>query len=161
MTSKNKLEVALVGDTEIHMTRKFDFPKHLVYEAFADHDNHKHWLGSTFGTIIECYGKPEIGAPWSFITDMGEHGVHHMFGQCLETIPNEKFVRTFVYNVPIIRESASVECATFEEENGVTTLKVIVRHLNKENRDGHYNSGMEGGAASSYDALERYLAEKS
>ncbi|MFM9874139.1 MAG: SRPBCC domain-containing protein, partial [Fimbriimonadaceae bacterium] len=160
MTSTNKLEVALVGETEIHMTRKFNFPKALVYNAFADHENHKHWLGSSFGTIVECYGKPEISAPWSFKTDMGEHGVHHMFGQCLEAIPNEKFVRTFIYNVPEIREYASVEVATFSEENGITDLKVVVKHLCKEARDGHANSGMEQGAASSYDALERYLGEQ-
>jgi len=160
MTSTNKLEVALVGDTEIHMTRKFNFPKHLVYEAFADHDNHKHWLGCNYGTVTECFGRPEISAPWSFRMDMGENGQFHSFGQCLEAIPNERYVRTFIYNVPHIRECASVEVATFQEENGVTQLKVVVKHLSKENRDGHVNSGMEEGASSSYDALEKYIAER-
>lgn len=159
MTSTNKLEITLPNDTEIHMSRKFNFPKALVYQAFADHENHKHWMGCGFGTVTESYGKPEISAPWSLKMDMGEMGSFHCFGQCLEAIQDEKFVRTFVYNVPEIREYASVETATFSEENGVTELKVIVKHLCKDARDGHVNSGMEKGAAASYDALERYLAE--
>lgn len=84
-------------------------------------------------------------------------GQFHCFGQCLEAIPHEKFVRTFIYDVPVIRENAAVESATFTEEDGKTVFRVVVRHLNKENRDGHLNSGMERGASASYDALEDYL----
>jgi uncharacterized protein YndB with AHSA1/START domain len=160
MTRTNKLEITLPNDTEIHMSRQFDFPKHLVYEAFANHENHQHWLGCGMGTVLESFGKPEISAPWSFKMDMGEMGPFHCFGQCLEAIPNEKYVRTYVFNVPEIRECASVESATFTEENGVTTFRVVVKHLTKENRDGHYNSGMEQGASASYDALERYLGDR-
>lgn len=160
MTSTNKLEITLPNDTEIHMVRQFDAPRKLVYEAFADHEQHRHWLGCGFGTVLESTGKPIIGEPWHFKMDMGENGHFHCFGQCLEAIPNEKYVRTFIFNVPDIREYACVESATFTEENGVTTFKVIVKHLNKTARDGHHDSGMEQGATASYDALERYLAEK-
>ncbi|MBS1706443.1 MAG: SRPBCC domain-containing protein [Armatimonadetes bacterium] len=155
--SNHKLEFTFPSDTEILMTRKFDFPKDRVYEAFADHETHRHWLGCGMGTCLESYGKPEVGEPWSFKMDMGEMGQFHCFGQCLEAVPNEKFVRTFVYNVPEIREQASVEAATFSEENGTTTLQIRVRHLTKENRDGHFNSGMEQGAVASYDSLEKFL----
>lgn len=157
MTRTNKLEITLPNDTEIHLERRFDFPAALVYQAFADHGNHKHWLGCGLGTVLESTGKPEVGAPWHFRMDMGEMGQFHCFGQCLEAVPNEKFVRTFIYDVPVIRENAAVECATFAEEDGQTVLRVVVRHLNKENRDGHLNSGMERGASASYDALEDYL----
>lgn len=156
--TKHKLEVTLPSDTEICMTRKFNFPKELLYQAFADHETHKHWMGCNYGKCTESIGKPEIGAYWSFKMDMGEHGHFHCFGQILEVEPNEKLTRTFVYNVPIIRENPSVEVATFTEVDGVTTLQVHVRHLSKENRDGHVNSGMEAGASSSYDALDEYLA---
>ncbi len=160
MTSTNKLQVTLVGDTEIHLSRQFNAPRNLVYGAIADNTQHKHWLGCGMGTVLESTGEAEISSPWSFKMDMGEMGQFHCFGQCLEAIPNEKLVRTFIYNVPEIREYASVESATFSEENGVTTLNIIVKHLNKDARDGHYNSGMEQGASASYDALESYLMEK-
>jgi len=158
MTSTNKLEITLPSDTEILLTRKFNAPKELVYNCLADGSTHKHWMGCGYGTVTESFGKPAISEPWSFKMDMGEHGPFHCFGQCLEAIPGEKFVRTFIFNVPDIREWASVEHATFEEENGVTTLRVTVRHLNKTARDGHFESGMEQGAAASYDALEKYLS---
>ncbi len=156
--SNNKLEITLPSDTEILMTRTFDFPKSLVFAAFADNKTHSHWVGCGYGEVTESTGEPVIGAPWSFRMTMPEMGEFHCFGQCLEVVENEKLVRTFVYDVPYIREQVSVESATFTEDNGMTTLAVLVRHLSKENRDGHVNSGMEAGASASYDALDRYLA---
>ncbi|MBL8048353.1 MAG: SRPBCC domain-containing protein [Chthonomonas sp.] len=159
MTTKHQLKVELPSPTEIRMTRSFDAPRDLVYRVFADHTTHQHWMGCGYGKVLESTGKPEIGEPWHFRMDMGEHGQMHLFGQCLEAIPNERLVRTFIYDVPQIRECASVEICTFSESNGVTTIEVLVQHLSQENRDGHVNSGMEQGAGSSYDALDRYLAE--
>lgn len=157
----NKLQVTLPNDTEIHLERRFNFPAELVYRAFADHESHRHWLGCGYGIVTESTGKPEVGAPWHFRMDMGEMGPFHCFGQCLEAVPGERYVRTFIYDAPMIRENPSVESATFTEEDGATVLRVVVRHLCKENRDGHHGSGMEQGASASYDALEDYLAQGS
>ena len=44
---------------------------------------------------------------------------------------------------------------TFTEVDGRTTLKMLVQHTSKEDRDGHINSGMEGGMQESMDALEQ------
>lgn len=161
MKTKHQLNVQLPSPTEILMTRSFDAPRDLVYRVFADHTTHAKWMGCGYGTVLESTGGPEIGQPWHFRMDMGEHGLLHLFGQCLEAVANERLVRTFVYNVPGIRECPSVEICTFAEEQGVTTITVLVKHLSEENRDGHVNSGMEQGASASYDALDAYLAEVS
>ena len=49
---------------------------------------------------------------------------------------------------------ASVNTVTLEEVDGVTTMSTLVRHVTKEHRDGHLNSGMEGGMQVSMNRLE-------
>jgi uncharacterized protein YndB with AHSA1/START domain len=89
---------------------------------------------------------------------MGEHGTFDTFGQTLEYDAPNRIVRSYVYNVPVIREAICTETATFIESEGISTVQIRIRHLSKENRDGHAASGIEAGAGESYDALERYLA---
>lgn len=159
MNTKPQLEITLPSDTQIQIQRDFHFAKHLVYRAFADSANHDKWVGCGMGTCTLSTGKPEIGEPWHFKMEIPEMGEMHLFGQCLEAVQDEKLVRTFIYNVPGIRECPSVETATFTEQNGVTTLKIVIQHFSKENRDGHLQSGMEEGVTASYDRLEEYLGE--
>ena len=49
---------------------------------------------------------------------------------------------------------ASVNTVTLEEVDGVTTMSTLVEHVTKEHRDGHIESGMEGGMQVSFDRLE-------
>jgi len=91
--------------------------------------------------------------------DMGERGLFETFGQVLEFDAPNRMVRSYVYNVPVIREAISTESATFKEVDGITNVQIVIRHLSKDNRDGHFASGIEHGAGQSYDALEQLLPE--
>jgi uncharacterized protein YndB with AHSA1/START domain len=53
---------------------------------------------------------------------------------------------------------ASVNTATFTEENGRTTLEILVQHERKEARDAHIESGMEDGLQDAMDLLEEVAA---
>jgi uncharacterized protein YndB with AHSA1/START domain len=44
---------------------------------------------------------------------------------------------------------------TFTEEEGRTTLTVLVQHASKEARDAHIDSGMETGMQEGMDLLEQ------
>lgn len=90
--------------------------------------------------------------------DMGENGTFDSFGQILDYESPNRIVRSYVFNVPVIREAVSTETATFSEADGVTAVEIVIRHMSKENRDGHAASGLEYGAGKSYDALEEFLA---
>lgn len=159
MTTNPSLKIIPIGEREIHITRVFNAPSHILFEAYANQDNQKNWLGKVRGTVIESYGKPEIGVPWSFKFEMPGYGIHQLFGQCLEAICNTKYVRTVTYNVPGVRESPYVEIATFTEENGETTLHIIARHFCQENRDNHLNSCLEQSFESGFNALDTYIQE--
>lgn len=156
-TTKHKLEITTPSATEILLTRQFNAPKALVYDCFTDPKKVQNWIGCGKGSMTVSEADNRIGGAWRWVIEMGEYGTHEFFGQILEIDPNNRLVRTFVYNVPMIREYVSTETLTLTETNGVTTLNVLVKHLTEEARDGHLNSGMEDGAGASYDNLERML----
>jgi uncharacterized protein YndB with AHSA1/START domain len=75
------------------------------------------------------------------------HGEYH------EIVPNERIVCTEVYEG--MPDAGAVETLTFTEVDGRTTLTMLVQHESQEHRDGHINSGMEGGMQEAMDRLER------
>jgi uncharacterized protein YndB with AHSA1/START domain len=153
-----QLAVTLQGDTEILLQRSFRAPKALVFRAFTDPELLPKWLGCGMGKTTELVLSSEIGGVWRHCMDLGEHGLFETFGQTLGFDAPNRLVRSYIYNVPVIREAVSTETATFTEDDGLTHVEILIRHLSKENRDGHAGSGLEYGAGKSYDALEELLA---
>lgn len=74
-------------------------------------------------------------------------------GEYREIAPNERIVSTQVYEA--VPDAPGLVIATFSEVDGRTTLAILARHTSRENRDGHLNSGMEGGMNESLDLLEQ------
>jgi len=153
-----KLELDLRGDTEIVLRRQFRAPKATVFDCFTDPEILPKWLGCGMGKTVLCVADYEIGGVWRHKMDMGDHGLFDSFGQTLEFEAPNRLVRSYIYNVPVIREAVSTETATFSESGGVTTVEIVIRHQSTAFGDGHVASGIEFGAGKSYDALEEYLS---
>ena len=82
-----------------------------------------------------------------------EVGFH---GEYREIVPNERLVSTEVYEgIPDAEEHAALNILTLIEQDGRTTLTVLVEHPTKEGRDAHINSGMEDGMQDAMDLLEQ------
>lgn len=164
MSDQKKREFRLIaackGETEITLQRKFRAPKQVVFECFTDPKLLTQWLGCGMGETTRCEIDPTVGGVWHHMMKMKDGQIFHTFGQTLEFDPQKRFVRSYVYNVPFIREHICTETATFSENGGVTTVDILIRHLNRESRDGHFNSGLEMGAGISYDALDSFLESK-
>ena len=62
-------------------------------------------------------------------------------------------VRTEVFEG--MPDGEALNTLTLTEKDGRTTLTVLVQHQNQEHRDGHINSGMEGGRQEAMDHLEQ------
>ena len=154
-----KLQLELRGDTEIVLKRQFRAPQDMVFKCFSDPEIQPKWLGCGMGKTTLCVADYEIGGVWRHMMDMGEHGIFDSFGQTLEFDAPHRVVRSYVYNVPVIREAICTETAVFSAVDGITTVEIVIRHLSKENRDGHAASGIEYGAGLSYDSLEALLAQ--
>jgi uncharacterized protein YndB with AHSA1/START domain len=77
-------------------------------------------------------------------------------GEYREIIPNERVVSTEIFET--LPDIEAVATTTFVENDGRTTLAILVQHPNQETRDGHINSGMEEGMNESMDHLEEVAA---
>ena len=151
-TSSGTAKVTLPADDQILITREFDAPKHLVYEAWTTPELVRRWWSGRRGEMTLAEIDLRVGGSWRYVmvADGGfEVGFH---GEFREIVPNERIVYTEVYEG--MPEGEAVNTLTLTEAGGRTTLEVLVQHQNKEHRDGHINSGMEGGMQESMDLLE-------
>ena len=74
-------------------------------------------------------------------------------GEYREIVPDQRIVSTEVYEG--MPEAEAVNTLTLTENDGRTTLTLLVQHASKEHRDMHINSGMEDGMQEAMDHLEQ------
>lgn len=155
MASGNKLEVTTQGDTEIRMTRLFDAPRELVFEAHTSAEHMSKWWGPRKYEVVSAEHDFRPGGKWR-IVHRGPEGDEHAFrGEFREIAPPEKIVWTFEYEgAP---GQIAVETLTLTEEDGKTRITAVSDSGSKEARDAMLESGMQEGAAETYDRLDEYL----
>ena len=157
MTTSGTATVTLPTDEQILITREFDAPKHLVYEAFTTPELVKRWWSARRGVVTVAEIDLRVGGAWRYVmvSDGFEVGFH---GEYREIVPNELIVSTEVYEgLPdgvSEEEGATLNTATFTETDGRTTLTILVQAANKVSRDAIIDSGMEAGMQDAMDLLE-------
>jgi len=147
--------VTLPSDEQILITREFDAPKHLVYEAWTTPELVKRWWSARRGEVTLAEIDLRVGGKWRYVM-VTEDGLEVAFhGEYREIVPNERLVSTEAYEgIPDADEHAALNTLTLTEIDGRTTLEVLVEHPTKEGRDMHIESGMEGGMQEAMDRLE-------
>lgn len=155
---KNPLTVTLPSDREILLTRVFDAPRRLVFEAMSKPEHVKRWWGPRSMTLLVCEMDFRPGGAWRFVQRDPAGGEHPFKGVYQEIAAPERVVSTFVYDVDFARDHEAVETMTLSEADGKTTLTTRVMHGSREARDGHLSGGMmEVGASETFDRLEEML----
>ena len=145
-------------DREIALTRLFDAPRELVFEAMTRPEHVRRW----WGALDERYSMPvcEIdlreGGAWRFVGrgPKGEYGFHGVYREILRP---ERLVFTEIYDP--FPDVESVVTSVFAAEGGKTRLTVTALYPSIEVRDSVMKTGMADGAAKSYDQLEALVAE--
>jgi uncharacterized protein YndB with AHSA1/START domain len=158
MTTENTsdLTVTLPSDLEISMTRTFDAPRALVFKAFTDRELIPQWWGLRDSVTIVDKLDLRPGGEWRFVQrspDGTEYGFH---GEFREITPPDRITWTFEFEG--MPGHVLVETLTFTEATGRTTITTNSVFDTVEDRDGMLKSGMEQGAAESYDRLAELLA---
>ena len=74
-------------------------------------------------------------------------------GEYSEIVPNERIVSTEIFEA--MPDAEALNTLTLVETDGRTTMTLLVEHTDREIRDAHINSGMEGGMQESMDHLEQ------
>ncbi len=153
--SGNELVVTTPSDREIAMTRVFDAPRELVFEAHSSCEHLSRWWGPRRYEVIGCDVDFRPGGEWR-IVHRGPDGEEYAFrGEYREIVRPERIVWTFEFEG--MPGDVSVETMTLEEHDGKTTLSSISVFDSIEARDGMLESGMESGAAETMDRLDEYL----
>jgi uncharacterized protein YndB with AHSA1/START domain len=153
VTSSGKAVVTLPTDTQVLITRRFDAPRHLVYKAWTTPELIKRWWAGDRGEVTSVEVDLRVGGMWRYVmTATGGFEVA-FHGEYREIVPDERIVSTEVFEA--FPEGEAVVNNTFTEEEGRTTIAILVDHANQENRDAHINSGMEGGMNEAMDHLEQ------
>jgi uncharacterized protein YndB with AHSA1/START domain len=156
VTSSGTAKVTLPADEQILITRKFDAPKHLVYEAFTTPELVKRWWHANRGEMTIAEIDLRVGGKWRYVmvADGGlEVGFH---GEYREIVPNERVVSTEAYEgIPDPDANATLNTATFTETGGRTMLTILVEAPSKDVRDAIIESGMEDGLQDALDLLEQ------
>jgi uncharacterized protein YndB with AHSA1/START domain len=154
----DKLEVTLPSDTEIVLTRYFDAPRGLVFEAHTRPEHVRRWFGLRNSTLPVCEMDLRVGGAYRYVireadgSEMAIKGVFH------EISPPERLVYTEVFEQFEEFGGAPLVTLQLEEADGRTKLTSTTRYDSKEIRDAVVGSDMESGAAVTYDRLAELLA---
>ncbi len=151
----SELNVTTPSDREIVMTRIFDAPRDLVFEAHTSCEHVRNWWGPRKYEVASCDLDFRAGGKWR-IVHRGPDGDEHAFrGEYREIVRPERIVWTFEYEG--FPGQISVETLTLEEHDGKTTLTATSVYDTVEQRDAMLQSGMTEGATETFERLDEYL----
>jgi uncharacterized protein YndB with AHSA1/START domain len=158
-TSKVKLQITTPSDREIAMTRVFDAPRRLVFDAFTKPALVKQWLlGPPGWTMPVCEIDLRVGGQYRYVWRLESNGKEMgMGGVYREIVPQERLVCTELFDEAWYA-GESLITTTLVEQGGRTTMTSTMLYVSQEVRDGVLKSGMESGVAASYDRLAELLA---
>jgi uncharacterized protein YndB with AHSA1/START domain len=157
MASTGKLIVTTPTDREIVMTRVFDAPRDLVFEAVTIPDLVKRWLWGPDGwTMPICEIDLKVGGKYRYVWRHADGREMGMGGVYREIVPPERVVSTELFDEDWTGGEV-LGTLVLSEQAGKTTLTQTLLYPSKEVRDNVLKSGMERGVAVSYDRLDEVL----
>jgi uncharacterized protein YndB with AHSA1/START domain len=153
------VKVATQGDREIVMTRVFDAPRTLVFDAFTKPELIKRWLlGPPGWSMPVCEVDLKVGGKYRYVwrkdgaqTEMGMGGVFREVVATRRLVATERFDESWY-------PGEGVGTTEFVEKGGKTTLTQTMLYESREAREAVLKSGMESGVIASYDRLADVLS---
>ena len=156
MEPSRTLKVTTPSDREIVLTRVFDAPRRLVFEAYTKPELLKRWLlGPPGWEMVVCEVATRVGERYRYEWRNAKGTQFGTGGVCREFAPPERIVCTELMDG---YKTESLNTTVFEEQDGKTTVTLTMLFESREMRDMALKSGMERGVAASYDRLDGLLA---
>jgi uncharacterized protein YndB with AHSA1/START domain len=147
------------SDREIVLTRLFDAPRSLVFDAMTKPEHVRRWWGKLDDkhSVPVCEIDLRPGGAWRFVGRGPEGDFPAFYGTYREIAPPERLVYTEFFEP--FPDVGSVITTVFTEENGKTRMTVTCLYPSLEVRDMVLSTGMSKGAGISYDRLEDLVRE--
>jgi uncharacterized protein YndB with AHSA1/START domain len=155
MQNTGTLKVTIPTDREIVLTRVFDAPRALVFEAFTKPELLRQWFGPRGWSLVVADVDLNVGGTFRFMlrgpdgNDLGMRGIWR------EIVAPERSVHMESFDD---YPGESQVTTVLSEQQEKTKLTATILYPSKEIRDAVLSSGMEHGAAESYDKLAELLA---
>ena len=156
------LKVTTPSDREIEMTRVFDAPRRLVWDAYTKPDLIRQWqLGPPGWSMPVCDIDLRVGGKYRYVwrndsdrTEMGMSGVYREIRAPERLVTTERFDQSWY-------PGEGVGTLVLLEQGGRTTLTLTMLYESREAREAVLKTGMEQGVAASYDRLAELVAAAS
>lgn len=160
MKNAETLEITTPTEREIVMTRVFDAPRQLVFDAWTKPELVKRWLlGPDGWTMPVCEIDLRVGGKYRWVwrrerdgTEMGIGGVYREVAALERLVATERFDEAWY-------PGEAVNTVALVEQGGRTTMTQTTLYESRDARDKALQSGMADGVGASYDRLEGLLAE--
>lgn len=157
----SKVKVAAHGDRAILITRSFNAPRELVFDALSKPPMVKKWLNGPPGwSMTTCTIDLRVGGKFRYVWhNQAGHGMG-LSGVYKEVVRPERIVNTEVFE-PVWYPGEALSTTVLTEKKGTTLMTITARYDSRKIRDEILASPMEGGLEFSYQALDALLAKKS
>jgi uncharacterized protein YndB with AHSA1/START domain len=157
--NSNTFKLTTPSDREITITRLFDAPRRLVFDAMTIPEHVRRWWGilDDKHSVIVCEIDLRVGGAWRFVGRGPEGEIPAFYGIYREIAPPERLVYT--ENFEPFPDAESIVTQVFTEEGGKTRLTVTSLYPSLDVRDMVLQTGMERGAALSYNRLDDVASE--
>jgi uncharacterized protein YndB with AHSA1/START domain len=153
---KNRTTVERKSERELVVTRTFNDPARIVFEAWTKPELLKRWWApKSFGvSFISCEADVRTGGTYRFV--MGHPSSEQpmaFFGKYIEVKPYSRLVWTNDEGA----EGGAVTTVTFEEKGGATQVVVHDLYPSKEALDDAIASGSTSGWGEQFEQLDDHL----
>ena len=152
------LQVTTPSDREVALTRVFDAPRRLVFEATTRPELVKRWLGVRAGwSLAVCEIDLRVGGRYRYVWEGPKGQQMGMGGVFKEIAPPERLVVSEKFDESWYPGEA-INTTVLTEHAGKTTMTLTVRYESKEARDAVLATPMSTGMSESFDVLASVLA---
>jgi uncharacterized protein YndB with AHSA1/START domain/DNA-binding transcriptional ArsR family regulator len=155
------LNLSTPTDTTIVMTRSFNAPRSLVWDAMTDAAKLSRWMFAPPGwSMTVCEFEPRVGGryKWAWKNEQADP-VMTIHGSMTEVVPHERIVHTQTMDMSQCGPAAEFTVALqFVEKNGLTQMRLTLIFPSKADRDNTLMWGMERGMEVGYARLDAMLA---
>jgi len=156
---RNLTTMQLEGEREIVITRTFNAPPRMVFEAWTQPELVKRWWApkSMGVTVVGCEADVREGGTYRYVLKPEGGDAFAFSGRYTEVSPHSRLVYSQVFE-PMAGAGEAVIRVTFEDRDGKTHLVSRELYPSKEARDGALASGMEQGMRETYDLLDALVS---
>lgn len=154
------LDISPVEDRKLLITRTFDAPRRLVFDAMTKPEMLKEWMRGPEGwSLPHCEAELRAGGAWRYTWRHDDGREMAASGRYLEFTPPDRTIHTELFDEDWTG-GETVITTTYKETNGRTTVTLSIEYSSEDARERVLKSPMAEGMETSYARLDALLKSR-